>query len=143
MSNELPNEHAAPQPADDSPESLLHAAEGMVRSGRHREAAPIYADCIRTYPDCAAGYIGRGRCVAAMDKHADAIEDFEAALAIEPDYAAALYHRAISRLALGRSGSGSNHEAMDDLNRAIELKPDYAETYSARSGERVRTGANH
>jgi tRNA A-37 threonylcarbamoyl transferase component Bud32 len=119
--------------ADNSVELLLNTGAGLFSEGQYQQAAAIYSECIRMNPDCAAAYVGRGRCSAITGKHSESVEDFSTAADLDPDSAHPMYYRAVSLLALGK-----NPEAMRDLNRSLELRPDFAEAYCARASELLR-----
>ena len=56
-----------------------------------------------------------------------AIEDFNKAIDLKPDYAKAYYNRGIAY-----GDKGDFDRAIEDFNKAIDLNPDYAKAYYSR-----------
>src|SRR5436190_1293603 len=76
-------------------------AEAVLDSGRLDEAQRLFAAL--TDPDGApAAAFGLGRIAAAQGKHAAAVEQFQRAIALFPEFGAAHYALAMSYRALGR-----------------------------------------
>ena len=72
----------------------------------------------------AADYVNRGAIYAALDRHIEALADYDAAIRIDPNLAQAHSNRGISYMALGR-----HTEALIDYDAAIGLDPKYATAY--------------
>jgi uncharacterized caspase-like protein len=66
-----------------------------------------------------------------------AIEDYDQAIKLKPDYADAYYNRGIAR-----SDLGDNKGAIADYDQAIKLKPDFAEAYYGRGNARSNLSDN-
>lgn len=66
-----------------------------------------------------------------------AIEDYNLAIQMEPDYAEAYYDRAWAKKDLG-----DNQGAITDYNLAIQLQPDYANSYRGRGVAKANLGDN-
>ena len=64
---------------------------------------------------------------AELSNHEKAIEDFNKAIELNPEYAVAYYSRGISKGILRE-----HEEAIEDFNKAIELNPEYAAAYGGR-----------
>ena len=71
--------------------------------------------------------VWRGRALAALDRHQEALVQFDAAIAAEPRFATALYHRAETHVVLG-----SWEAAVADITRAAEIEPESEEFRNAR-----------
>jgi len=74
-----------------------------------------------------AAYVTRGYNYFAQDAIESALEDFDAALRLRPDYAPAYLERGKAMLA-----QGDQEEALANFNRAIGLDVEYAEAYHTR-----------
>jgi tetratricopeptide (TPR) repeat protein len=61
-----------------------------------------------------------------FDNYEDAIEHFDRAIELEPDYAESYYNRGCIYK------DGDHPQAIRDFTKAIELKPDYAMAYVRR-----------
>ena len=90
---------------------------------------------IRLKPDEAAGaYTERGVTYYNKGDIDKAIEDYNAAIALDPGFAEAYTHRGQSY-----HDRGEIDKAITDYNKAIELNPELAEPYTCR-GLSTRTG---
>ena len=65
-----------------------------------------------------------GNALSAQGKLEEAIEAYNKALAIKPDYAEAYYNMGIAL-----QDQGKLEEAIEAYNKALAIKPDYAEAY--------------
>lgn len=77
----------------------------------------------------------RGNVLAVLGHHAKAIEDFDRAICLRPDYAEAYYFRGLSRQELK-----AYREAARDYTRAIRTGLAVAEVYNARGASRAQCG---
>jgi len=90
-----------------------------------------------TIPNDRRAAILNDRAVAyvRMGKNREAIEDYNQAVELFPEYAAVYNNRGNLLLALGMSD-----EAIKDFNRAIVLAPGYAAAYNNRAGALLKMG---
>lgn len=111
-----------------------HVQLALERSRAHdRKGALAELDeAIRLAPD-AGLYRYRGTTRAAAGDRAGAIEDFTAALDLDPRDTAALIERALSYEAQRK-----HPQALADYDAAIAIKPDLARAYALRSYARAR-----
>jgi tetratricopeptide (TPR) repeat protein len=72
-------------------------------------------------------YEHRGSAYIGMENYEAAMQDFNHALAYDPDWDTAYYGRGLVYFK-----KGQYEQAIDDFSRAIELKPDYSEAYNNR-----------
>src|SRR5262245_57772212 len=77
----------------------------------------------------------RGVAYARQQNPKEAIDDFNRAIQLYPEYAALYNNRGNVLLAIG-----AVREAMKDFDRALLLSPGYAAAYSNRAGAQVRLG---
>ena len=85
----------------------------------------VYAES--TLLNSAQEYVERGILHSEQNDFLEAIEDYNQAIALEPDNALAHYNRGLAFYYL------RNHTAaLADFNKTIELKPDVATTYEKR-----------
>ncbi len=89
----------------------------MVFDRRHQEE-----------PGDAAGYVDRGSRYGRNGVYHRAIQDFTAAIELDPELAEAWYNRGCSYYEVGRYD-----DSVADLTRAIELAPDNGIYYGQRS----------
>jgi|GEM_PF-2063745 len=72
-------------------------------------------------------YHGRALCFIRLGNIGLAMNDFDSAILLKPDYAEAWSNRGILK-----GQQGNSVEAIKDLSRAIDLNPDYGKAYTNR-----------
>ena len=75
----------------------------------------------------AAAYYNRGNTQGALNRHEEAIADYDKALQIDPQLAAAHYNRGNAQGALNR-----HEEAIADYDKALQIDPRHAAAYYNR-----------
>jgi tetratricopeptide (TPR) repeat protein/S1-C subfamily serine protease len=101
-------------------------AQILSDSKKYLEAIAIYTDLIRTKPEAYA-YNNRGSAKSAMGNKQGAIDDYDRAIAIDPQSATAYYNRGNAKLALG-----NKQGAIGDYDRAIAINTQFADAYYNR-----------
>jgi tetratricopeptide (TPR) repeat protein len=85
----------APRPlSKEMLEGMLQAAHASLDAGRYQEAIAAYTAILRRDPRNVDAITHLGVILAVAGHHADALEAFDRALAIEPNYAHALWDKA-------------------------------------------------
>ncbi len=124
---------------DDS--SKLSARNGALalQRGKSEEAIEHYNSALsdRTLPDDRRATIlnDRGVAYVRLGRTREAIEDFNKAVELFPEYAATYNNRGNLLLALGLPD-----EALKDFDRALVLAPGYAAAYNNRAGALMQIG---
>ncbi len=80
-------------------------------------------------------YCNRGYAKHNLGDYRGAIQDYNKAIQLNPDYANAYYNRGIAKARLG-----DYRGAIQDYNKAIQLNPDDAEAYNNRGGAKFLLG---
>ena len=80
-------------------------------------------------------YFQRATFRIALGKYKEALADYDRAIELHPDYAAAYYNRGNAKQKLGR-----DEAAVGDFDEAIRLNPDYAEAYGNRGTAKATLG---
>jgi tetratricopeptide (TPR) repeat protein/S1-C subfamily serine protease len=101
---------------------------------KYREAAAAINKAIELSPR-AAFYNNRGNVRDDLGDKQGAIDDYNQAIKINPNYAQAYYNRGIVRDELGDKPG-----AIDDYNLAIKINPNYAQAYYNRGNARDDLG---
>jgi tetratricopeptide (TPR) repeat protein len=84
---------------------------------RRQEALECFDEAIECgYVDNADVYIGRGTCLQLLDYDLDAIDDFDRAIALQPEDSSTFYQRSISK-----SSTGDFRGCISDLQEAFRL----------------------
>jgi tetratricopeptide (TPR) repeat protein len=114
-------------------------AGAALARGNLDQAAALYSQALqdKTLPNERRAILlsDRGVVYARQQNPKDAIEDFNRAIQLFPEYAAIYNNRGNVLL-----GIGAVREAMKDFDRALLLAPGYAAAYSNRAGARLRLG---
>lgn len=106
-------------------------AEAAYQTGDHELEIELYSRCIDQdgprADNLAIAYNNRGVAYGAAGDPDSAIEDYDRALALDPDYAIAYSNRGLAHLA-----KGAFVAALEDYDRAIERDPAYGPAYANR-----------
>ncbi len=100
-------------------EVLFETATTSGDTAQRDEAVRMFEEALDLDGELATPYIYRGRYMAQLGRHADALIDFDRALARSTDNAAALRFKAVSQL-----GSGRPEEALETLTALEKVRPD-------------------
>ncbi|MDB9487684.1 tetratricopeptide repeat protein [Dolichospermum circinale CS-537/01] len=98
----------------------------LISLKRYREAAAAINKAIELSPR-AVFYVGRGGVRYESGDKQGAIDDYNQAIKINPNFAEAYVGRGIVRKELG-----DKQGAIDDYNQAIKINPNYAQAYYNR-----------
>jgi tetratricopeptide (TPR) repeat protein len=117
----------------------LREAAAVLQRGNVDQALALYEQVLqdKTLPNDRRAIIlnDRGVAFARRQQPKEAIEDFNRAIALYPEYAALYNNRGNVLL-----GLGAVREAQRDFDRALLLAPGYAAAYSNRAGALMRLG---
>jgi len=120
---------------------LLYAVSGLDahQVGNYDEAIEFYSLAIEAadLPDRSLAYVynNRGASYRNLNRYNQAIEDYDAAIRLNPEYATAFYNRGIAYDRKGFYGL-----AIDDFDTAIQLNPDLSDAYIQRGLAYVNDG---
>ena len=141
------------------PQSELQSAVSFISSGKITEALLIVEPLIEKYPNESILFNIRGVCNKAKNEFKDAVNDFNQAVLIKPDYAEAYYNLGVTLREIGDSLNAinayenalkcNNHypnahnnlgeiflvngdldSAIDHLEWAVALKPEFASAHN-------------
>jgi tetratricopeptide (TPR) repeat protein len=114
-------------------------ASAALSRGNVDQALTLYNEALddKTLPNDRRATIlnDRGVAYARKQQHKEAIEDFNRAIQLYPEYPATYNNRGNVLLSLGVV-----REAMKDFDRALVLAPGYAAAYTNRAGAHMRMG---
>ena len=112
-------------------------------------------ELIRDYDSSVYNHIGIVRCKLiksttneqeAQRLYEEAVEDFDEAIRLNPEYIEAYYQMGLATVTLGQSVSDEQEaqrlyeKAVEDFDEAIRLNPDYVEAYYYRGIAKVKQG---
>jgi len=109
------------------------AVMSHVRTADFKNPITFY-DAIIANEQVPIAYLNRGAYLHKNNAETNLVlKDYDAAIALKPDYATALYNRGI----LKSENLGKIEEALNDLDKALEAKPNYADAYYHRGYVKV------
>ena len=97
------------------------------RCGVWKNSLVLWNDVISKYQTIPIAYNNRGMVLETDNKVQEALDDYNKALALQPDFAIVYNNR--GNILMNRQ---KNEEALQDYNKAIELQPDLAQAYNGR-----------
>ena len=109
------------------PQDQIAALINMYHSGQMTKTEQACHELLQTYPHTLVILNVLGGSFNGQGKFQEAIESYNKAIQIKPDYAEAYSNRGIALKELGEL-----EEAVESCNKAIQIKPDYAEAYYNR-----------
>lgn len=98
--------------------ALVERGDRLLDAGKVDDAVADFTRALELQPGLAAGHLGLGRAHAARSQRDAAIAEYAAAIAADPEYAAAYRSRADTFLELERWT-----DAIADYDRVLELAP--------------------
>ncbi len=117
--------------------SQMQAGMAALQNGQLEDARTIFSLLLDANPEMALAQVGLGRVFALEGTHDRALEHFEAALKIKPDFAPAIMFSAQAREKLGQS-----EDAMDSYRKAVDLDPKLSLGYFRMARGMVSEGRN-
>ena len=102
----------------------------LFDKGQYREAIQIWDKVIELDPQdtyITRSYHNRGLSYAKLGEHERAVEDYNVAIQLEPDYVDSYIVRGLSLTGLDAEA------ALEDADRAIRLDPNKADGYALRN----------
>jgi len=112
---------------------LIELAKELRGMGYYDLAKDMLTKAIELEPGNAALFTLRGNINIDLEKCAEAVDDFTAAIKLDGKCAEAYCNR-------GHCNNDKPDEAMADFTRAIEILPDHAELYRNRGIEHYKLG---
>ena len=106
---------------------LIFSGISVTRAGIFKNSESFYTSAINKGTKISFAYNNRGIIRRNANDNKGALEDFDKAIQLKPDFVEVYNNRALSRYI-----QGNTNLAIQDYNKAIELKPDYAEAYRNR-----------
>ena len=107
------------------PQTEINAVIALYSNGQIQEALDSVAALIKDYPNEALLYNISGVCHKAIGRLDVAVESFEKALAIKPDYTEVNYNLGLTLQELRQLDA-----AVKCYENALAVKPDYAEAHN-------------
>ena len=105
----------------------IQFASVLLMLGQFDKAIDVYSNIIQLDSQNAAAYTGRGVAKGSLERHEEALADFDAALRLNPQHAAAYAGRGIAKNNLGQY-----EKALADFDAALRLNPQHAAAYVSR-----------
>ena len=97
----------------------------LLNNGKTQEALSIVNNLTKDFPDSSLLFNISGACYKANNNLEKAVESFEKAIVIKPDFSEALYNLAVIQKELGHINSSINN-----YEKAIAIKPAYPDAHN-------------
>ncbi len=105
--------------AADTVASLHQKARDALKAGKQDDAVSFAGMAIALEPKNPRVYLFRGTVFEALQKHAEAVKDFDETLKFQPDLAEAFQRRGSEHFKLGHI-----QESLADFDKFLELRPE-------------------
>jgi tetratricopeptide (TPR) repeat protein len=112
-----PSASAKPHPSDK--ETLVKKAKAALKKGNADEALDLAGQAIAADPKDDQGYLFRGSVYETLERHAEAIQDFDKAIELNPKAAEAYDHCGSEHFKLGHI-----QKSIEDFDKFIALRPE-------------------
>jgi lipoprotein NlpI len=99
-------------------EDLLKQARAALAKGQNEDALTLAGKAIALDPKNAQAYLFRGAIYEALQRHTEAVADFDKTIALAPNNAEAYNRRGSEHFKLGHIA-----ESIKDFDKFLELKP--------------------
>jgi tetratricopeptide (TPR) repeat protein len=97
----------------------------VARNSDYRSPVVFWQDTVKKHPASYFAHCALGNALAGSDRTAEAIEHYQKALLLKPEYATAY-----NNLGLALAGLGRTAEAIEQYQRALLVKPEYATSHN-------------
>ncbi|MDC0114282.1 tetratricopeptide repeat protein [Planktomarina temperata] len=111
--------------AQDPPQDQLQSLINLYSQGQLQQALTQAETLVKQFPQSAILFNIQGAVLKGLGRLDLAIEAYNKALAIKPDYA-----DAYNNMGNALKDQGKLEEAIEAYNKSLAIKPDYAEAYS-------------
>lgn len=111
-----------------APQEDLNAVVALYSRGRLDDAMARAIDVVARHPGCEIAHNIAGAVAGAARRHEEAVNFYDRAVALAPDYVEAFNNRGNALKELGR-----HQAALASFDAAIALAPDYAEAHLNRA----------
>ncbi len=123
----------------EAPFVQLRLATTVLEGGRPREALEMYERIAEDQPDAMAIHFGRGRALAALDRHEEAVVALELAASLDGDYRPLYYQLAQALRIVGRESESERFQAISE-EMAPDRRPPFTDALSGQV-EELREGS--
>ena len=107
------------------PQEELQSLINLYKQGQYQQAFDNASQLLKEFPSSLNLYNIIGATNERFGKPEEAIEAYNKAISIKPDFAEAYYNMGIAL-----NGQGKLGEAIEAYNKAISIKPDFAEAWN-------------
>ena len=107
---------------------LFESAMLEFANARYDKSIQLFTRAIEKNANHLLAFVSRGAAYLKLDILDQAQDDFNSAIAIDPDYARAYHMRG-----LVSEKQGADETALADFDRAIDLDPEYGAAYYSRA----------
>jgi tetratricopeptide (TPR) repeat protein len=125
LQQELPQNQSPEAETSNPPEDEIAALVNLYHSGQMAKVEQVCRELLKPYPQAFVAINVLGAALRGQGKLQEAVQVYDKAVQLKPDYTEAYYNRGIVLKDLGLLD-----EALKNFDKTIQLKPDYAEAYN-------------
>jgi tetratricopeptide (TPR) repeat protein len=115
--------------------AMMSLADALAAQQKYQDADNLYSDAIRATPNSPLGYNNRGMFRQSIDRHDEAIKDFEKAVSLDKNYFVAITNAGFSKLEQSKLA-----DAEKDFTSSLKIQAQQPGVYSLRGTTRLRMG---
>jgi len=135
LRKDLPLNQSTQVQTANPPQDQIHALVNLYHSGQVAKTEQACRELLQVYPQAVFILNVLGVACQEQGKFHEAVQAFNKAIELKPDYADAYSNRGNALCDLGQL-----QEALESYEKAIQLKPDYADAYSNRGNALHKLG---
>lgn len=127
LKKELPHNQSVHEQAQNPSQDQINALINLYHSGQMTRVEQTCRELLDSFPQSLIVINVLGISLQALGRVDEAVQVFDRAIQVKPDYAEAYSNRGVALQELGHL-----EEAVQAFDKAIQLKPEYAEAHGSR-----------
>ena len=135
LQNKIPHHRSAHIKEQMPPKDQINALVNLYKAGELLKTEQACRKLLLTYSESLIVFTILGAVLQGQGKLQEAVEIYDNAIQLKPDFPEAYCNRGIVLQKLGQI-----EKAVENYEKAIQLKPDYAEAYNSRGAALKDTG---
>jgi len=137
LQKELPHDRSVQVEAETPSQDQINALVNLYHSGQMIKTEQACRELLHAYSESLIVFNILGSALQGQGKLQEAVESYNSAIQLKPDFAETYNNRGIALKKIGQM-----ERAVKSYEKAIQLKPDYAEAYNNRGNALKEIGQN-